>query len=280
MSIYSTDSPNFSNDLNAARFLLHEATSIFAETNIVFAVLGGWTPYLLCPGPIPHPGTFDVDILLPDKCSRNDVKNAVAVFESNGYVVGAKNLFQLYRLLHVDSKPTIFHVDFLHRFYAPDQEDFTINWGGVESIAGPASDLVLEYGENRTLCVDLLTKAETPTRKQLIFPSEAAFIAMKARSMSSPKRVRDPFDVYITITQSADLPQLLADCKRLLHDQSIFRASWAALKQHVAHEESVRRIVGWLQKQAPNKFTNEDDTQQIVKDDLMDFIQKVEHEHG
>lgn len=276
MGFYQADVSDFSSEEKGARFLLHEASSILAETGLTFAIVGGWTPFLLCPGSIPHPGTFDVDVLLQDCSSRESIRDAAAVFESYGYLLGAKNFFQLHRLISIRGTVRIFHVDFLHRLYAPDQEDLTIDWGGLMSIAGPGSDLVFNANEKRNRLVELVTKAETPTRKQLTFPTEAAFIAMKARSMTSSKRIRDPFDIFLTIRQSEDRHALQNECIRLFNTQPVFKKSWEVLSENILKRLMLDRVVCVVKKQAPDEFGTDAKAYEEVEGTLRSFLKAVE----
>jgi hypothetical protein len=101
----------YSNEQDAARGILGEAVKIINQSEIDYVILGGWIPYLF------------VDLLLNDKTTKDQMEKAADLFKANGYHFAAKNKFQLHKLLNVAGEQIIFHVDFLHRKYAPDQED-------------------------------------------------------------------------------------------------------------------------------------------------------------
>jgi hypothetical protein len=49
---------------SAAMGPLGEVSTLLVNQIVDFVIIGGWLPFLFNSRPIPHPGTFDVDILL------------------------------------------------------------------------------------------------------------------------------------------------------------------------------------------------------------------------
>ena len=134
----------YQTEQDGARGLLGEAVKIITECEIDYVILGGWIPYLFYSKIYPHPGSFDVDLLLNDKTTtKEQMEDAVKLFEKNDYLFSAKNKFQLHKILQINEKRILFHVDFLHRKYAPDQDEgLFIDWNPAMSIAGPGTDII------------------------------------------------------------------------------------------------------------------------------------------
>jgi hypothetical protein len=141
---------------------------------------GGWIPYLFYLSNYPHPGSFDVDLLLDDKTTKDQMEKAVEIFKTHGYHFAAKNKFQLHKLLNVAGEEIIFHVDFLHRKYAPDQEDgFFINWNKMLSIAGPGTDIIFLDNERTSESLSYELPDETVEILRTNFANEIGFICSK-----------------------------------------------------------------------------------------------------
>jgi|SRR5581483_5010600 len=100
--------------LTAARGILCDAVRIATDAGKPFVVIGGWSPFILNSGTIPHPGTHDVDLLFERAASVNELGAVVNAFLSHGYISSAKHAFQLLRLARVRDRDFVFNVDFLH----------------------------------------------------------------------------------------------------------------------------------------------------------------------
>lgn len=110
----------YQTEQDAAKGLLGEAVKIMFQSGIDFVVVGGWIPYLFYTSIYPHPGSFDVDLLLNDETTtQKQMEEAVTRFINHGYLFSAKNKFQLHRILNVAGTNILFHVDFLHRKIRP-----------------------------------------------------------------------------------------------------------------------------------------------------------------
>lgn len=229
----------------AARGMLGEASTILRQGQVKHAVMGGWVPYLFNSTPIPHPGTFDVDILIDDRLTRSEMEHAAKAFLRAGYMPGAKNMFQLYRVLQVGDQPMVFHVDFLHRRYAQPDE-ITIDWGVMQSIAGPGTDLVFEENEWTMENVDLTLPDGMEQRVSVPFGTEIALLSTKARSMGIDKRRRDAFDAFLVIGQSRDRAHLVSRTIELFPKSGVFRASMMVLFDQLRRGERQSRICEYV----------------------------------
>ena len=188
---------NYSDEQSAAAGLLAEVATVLVERSVDFVIVGGWKPLLFNSHPIRHPGTFDVDVLLNEATSRSTFDKAAAMLLASGYMRAPKNQFQLHRILTVHGEPLVYHVDFLHRKYADDTDDHIRNWGKVQSIAGPGTDIIFTEAERQLKIFD----ARLPTGNDVAIPvsfcTDAGFLSAKGRSALVPKRTRDAFDIFL-----------------------------------------------------------------------------------
>jgi hypothetical protein len=221
---------NYNNDLDAARGLLGEAASILNNQKIDFVVIGGWIPYLFNSEPISHPGTFDVDVLLNSETSRQAMNEAVDAFMKVGYLRSPKNAFQIFRILRVGTEDRVFHVDFLHRKYAEDVDDMIKDWGKIQSIAGPGTDIIFLESERRIQLLGFDLPDGTSQEIAIHFCTEVGFLSAKGRSASTKKRTRDAYDVFLVTKQSHNRRQLIERCRALMGNR-IFSFSFEELEK-------------------------------------------------
>src|SRR6266404_4930031 len=147
---------NYQDEQSAARGLLGEITQILAQQEVDFAVIGGWVPLLFNSSPIPHPGTFDVDILLNESTPKSLFEAAAGAALDVGYLRAPKNQFQLHRILTVRGESLVYHIDFLHRKYADEADDLIRNWGRFQSIAGPGTDIIVTENERAVESLEIV----------------------------------------------------------------------------------------------------------------------------
>jgi len=268
---------NFNSELEAAQSFLAEVAHIMDSTRLDFVVVGGWIPYLFNSKPIPHPGTYDVDVLLEDKVGRSELQQTIDVFLSHGYISPVKNRFQLYRILTVQNKPLAFHVDFLHRKYADSEGalplDFEVaNSNCKISIATPGTDLIFTRNERVKKNLSQILPDGQSMSLDISFASEAGFLSAKGRSIQVEKRVRDAFDVYLIIKQSTNYEKLTKRSNALLNE-GIFKLSMTKIFDSFKSGKSLDntlRVLGILQKQEgivpPSRAEICDDLNKYFKD--------------
>jgi hypothetical protein len=218
----------YEDDQSAARGLLGEAVQILTGCDVEFAVVGGWRPFLSNSEPIPHPGTFDVDVLLRETTTRRAFDAAAAAFLQSDYMRAPKNKFQAHRVLNVAGEHLVFHVDFLHRKYAPDADDLVMEWGKFQSIAGPGTDVVFIHDEVKLESVPLVLPSGIEATVTVPIATEIGILATKGRSAGSEKRLRDAFDIFLVVTQSKDRAWLVQRCRVLMRD-GLFEKSFRAI---------------------------------------------------
>jgi len=226
---------NFNSEQDAARAVLGETVKIMQQEKIDYVILGGWIPLLFHSAHLPHPGSFDVDLLLNPKTTKKMFDaNVVDKFKNLGYMLPAKNKFQLSRPLIVNGEPILFHVDLLHTNYAPyqDEDDFLVNWGQIQSISGPGTDLIFSESERFTAHLDFLLPNGIQESLSVNFANEVGFISAKGRALTSPKRKRDSYDIYMVITQSRDPKYLIEHSYSLYHSSGVFKKSVDTIKKY------------------------------------------------
>lgn len=219
----------YENDLAAARGLLGEATLVLIKQEIDFAVIGGWVPYLFNANPLSHPGTYDVDVLLNSNTSYEAMNKAIEEFMRVGYLRSPKNAFQLYRILRVDDEDRIFHVDFLHRKYAEDTDDLIKDWGKIQSIAGPGTDIIFLENERRVETLFFELPNGDSQKVNVTFCTEVGLLSAKGRSAMTKKRTRDAYDIFLVVHQSKNKQRLIERCRELLKDP-IFELSFREIR--------------------------------------------------
>lgn len=210
--------------LDASRGLLLDAVRVARKADTEFCVVGGWSPYIRNAAPIPHPGTKDVDLLFKKGAKSGELSGVIHAFLDAGYLVSAKHQFQLLRRLNVNGKPLIFNVDFLHPLETTQAAELMVDHMDLDvlecrereeglrmkSIALPASDFVFDgHVVNAVVsAVDPTTGNEEDVNVPLI--DEVGVFITKFQSVMQPKRPRDAFDIFVSLTQSADQEATLA----------------------------------------------------------------------
>jgi hypothetical protein len=241
---------NYPDEQSAALGLLGEVTSLLVNQIVDFVVIGGWLPFLFNSRPIPHPGTFDVDILLNEATSRSSFEQDAQLLLRSGYLRAPKNQFQLHRILCVRGERLVYHVDFLHRRYADDTDDLIRNWGRVQSIAGPGTDIIFTAAERMLRSVDVVLPDGKNRCVTASFCTEVGFLSAKGRSAQVPKRTRDAFDVFLVIRQSQDYDRLVARSKELMTDP-VFKLSLINLRDGFRDGRLLPQAAAHLREQAP-----------------------------
>jgi len=138
--------------------LLCDAVSLASRAGEQFAVIGGWSPFLLNSAPIKHPGTADVDLLFSEGVTPGRLRMVYELFLAEGYYPSAKHPFQLLQVIQVGSEKLAFNIDFLHPneqgqrdLFADHIElpvpltPFIRRQLKMKSIAVPASKFIFKY---------------------------------------------------------------------------------------------------------------------------------------
>jgi len=240
----------YQDELDAARGLLCETAELLNGHGIDHVIIGGWIPYLFATGPLPHPGTFDVDVLLNEQTPLAEVVAALDHLRAHGYRRAAKNRFQLFRTLTVLGEPVDFHVDFLHRKYADGQTRQIKAWGPYQSISGPGSDVVFVAGERFTASVEGLLPDGSRRAPLVHFCSEVGFLSTRGRSVGFGKRTRDSYDVFLLLRQSKNHATLTERCSTLMTNP-IFKHSMNMLNHEFREGRATDDAVGHLMELTP-----------------------------
>lgn len=228
------DSIQYASLRGAATGLLGETMQIMATSGEVFAVVGGWSPLLLNGGPIPHPGTRDVDLLFDRGAEEQALREVIQAFLSAGYLPSAKHPFQVLRPLRVGSAILLFNVDLLHpsetlepsinsdlfadhmQLEAPLSAD-TMERYAMKSIALPQAGFVFDDHRITTVPVPVILPSGEARTVDVPVIDELALLITKSNSAQRTKRERDSFDLFVAVTQARNREQL-ADLLSELQD--------------------------------------------------------------
>ncbi len=272
----------YKTEQDGARGLLGEATKIISKCNIDYVVVGGWIPDFFHTAIYPHPGSFDVDLLLNDKTTTQEqMEKAVLEFEANGYLFSAKNKFQLHKILDIAGKQIIFHVDFLHRKYAPDQDEgMFINWNPAMSIAGPGTDIIFLDNERTSKELSFELPDNSTETITVNFTSEIGFISSKGRSLDSAKRVRDSYDIFLILCQSNDYDTLLKKSYEYYHSRNYYATSIDNIYNFFTvgdkhGNNGVKNTKKYLEQYKPQLKYLPDDLDEFITTKVCGFIDKI-----
>jgi hypothetical protein len=204
--------------LTAAKGLLCDAVAVAQESGKEFVVIGGWSPYLLNSGVIPHPGTRDVDLLFERGSTVGELEEVVRAFLQHGYLTSAKHPFQLLRAVSVHDRDFVFNVDFLHsaeKFRSSELfvdhlllEDSPLLYR-YQSIVVPMSSLLFEDCGRTTTTLEHYNPDGEFISVKIPLMNELGALLTKSESMTNPKRTRDAFDVLLAIIQARNCDELL-----------------------------------------------------------------------
>lgn len=264
----------YNSEQDAAMAMLIDVGNLMNRHTIDYAVIGGWIPYLFNSKPIPHPGTFDVDIVLNTALSKEQVIKALdqMIFD-RGYLRAPKNSFQIYKKMTVLEESMIFHVDFLHRKYADDSDDLTRSWGRYQSISTVGTDVIFTEKETRNEKVTMVSSAGENISANITFASEAGFLCSKGRSVGLGKRDRDGFDIYLVITQSTDIQKLIQRSRELMSD-AVFAISMRRLNVEFQQGRStVEKAAQYLMKMRPGFSLIESESE--ISNKVLKFLSDI-----
>jgi hypothetical protein len=242
----------------AAFDLLQEVTGTLLECGVDFGVVGGWVPYLFHARRFGHPGTYDVDVLL-NAASLDDgtFDDAAQKLLSKGYLRAIKNKFQAHRIIRVSGENLLFHADFLNERNPEDELNLVGGNGMLQSIYTPAMKAVFEYEEYRT----------HPKIPGARFPSAETFIVTKALATKVKKRLRDAFDIFVTVADQ-EPSSLKVRWSQLMRD-GLFRDANETLWSSVHNGDALEKIAAVLDDLAPRLRPSQDEISA-----MFDFLAK------
>jgi hypothetical protein len=228
----------FTSELEAARFLLDESTTLLLEHSVDFVVVGGWPAYLFHSARYGHPGTFDVDLLVNSVSLEDGSFDAAsdALLERR-YLRAPKNRFQAHRILNADGEDLVFHVDFLNERDPGDSLEMISGTGKLKSIYTPAMRAVFDYGNFRT-------RPELPGVR---FPSPETYVVTKAAAAAIKKRNRDAFDIFATVSDQPS-EEFSSRWKELVRRDGLFQDANELLLQTVHEGDAIDKIFEVLRR--------------------------------
>jgi hypothetical protein len=245
----------YSNEQEAARAVLRDVCRKLLDSNVQFSVVGGWVPFLLSSTvDLKHPGTYDADILVAEaSLADGTFRASVERLLGEGYLRPAKNEFQAFRVVNVQGERRVFHADFLNPG-SPNPEDLTFVRLDEEDRLGsaytPAMDAVFKY--------DAWRSCEDPALAGVRFASEFGFIVTKAHSTTSKKRLRDLFDIFLTLRTSKD-PEALAKLWQQEAESGVVSVSEGreSLRKAMANDAAMK-YANQLFREGGSALTSED----------------------
>lgn len=266
---------NYKNEHAAAKGLLGESIKIMNESNLDYVVVGGWIPYLFYTNKkYSHPGSFDVDILLNDKIVNiKSIEKLIQNFRKHNYIFSAKNKFQLHKILKVNKEPMVFHVDFLHRKYAPDQDEgMFLDWGKMTSIAGPGMDIIFDRNERITHTISCILPNGIKENVIVNFASEIGFITSKGRSLNNPKRTRDSYDLFLIMKDANS--ELLAKSKYYYKNYGIYKISIDNILDFFKKGNGFLNTTKYIEKYS-DQNTKDTIAKKLINDTVINFLNKT-----
>jgi hypothetical protein len=212
--------------------LLCDAVRLASSSGESFAVIGGWSPFLLNSTPIGHPGTADVDLLFAEGVTPGRLKHAYELFLAAGYHPSAKHPFQLIQLMQVGAEKLAFNIDILHpneqarRDLFADHIELPVPVTPfmqknlkMKSIAVPASRFIFKYHRTAIVSVKQINTSGQEIYTPVPVIDEAALIVTKSYSFRNPKRNRDLFDIYLAVKQCRDRPEVTSFLRKLKDEE-------------------------------------------------------------
>lgn len=205
----------------ASKGLLGETCSILNNIDMKYVIVGGWCPYLRSDKQFNHPGTRDIDILFDDNMVKQDMEKAIISLLDAGFIPSAKHSFQMLKSFplasnnpaspstHLDEM--LFNIDLLHPSETKRKGELLQDWFDLginerdldgrltvkaRSMALPSSKLLFD---NMFDMAEVEYHDRFGNLKKIKFPliNYLGLLLSKARSVSSEKRERDAFDIFL-----------------------------------------------------------------------------------
>lgn len=209
-------------DVQAVYSVLIELGQVLGAYKQKFVVVGGAVPWLLLPDARPqHIGTLDIDIALdPEALADGQYAGLVEVLEKHGYERNRDGLkgFQLRRLVTFKEEPPIaVLVDLLMPRGAKTDKNKAPLVTGLRVQGADGGHVALTHNVMHKL------KGKMPDGRlnevELLVASIPALLVMKGYALVGRDKKKDAYDIYFSIRNYKDGPELLAGgCRKLLSD--------------------------------------------------------------
>lgn len=195
--------------LDGAKQLLRESIEIIGDAVSDIIFVGGWGPYIRHTDR--HPGTRDVDLLLPEKYSKSDMAEILNRFLRYGYFVSAKHDFQLCRAIELGSQTYIYNVDLLHPIEGKMNKVDFVEIMDLDVTDGIRVKTILsiniQFGSE--IYSNELYESVTFDGNTFNVLDGTGIIISKLDSSHNKKRLRDIFDIYLSLEEKGSLEKLL-----------------------------------------------------------------------
>lgn len=244
---------SFSDLTEGCRGLLATTSTVLNQTDLRYAIAGGWVPLLTEPNhpTLKHPGTRDVDVLIMD--NEQAVRDAAKALLDAGFRPSAKHEFQLLRDARVGEFEFVFNVDLMHpqeEAKTPDTYNDIFDMGVgdaydprgsrfAKSIAFRSAAMVYEQNLFTSLQIKALDLDNVSVDVAVPLLSPAAAVMSKCESVKVVKRTRDAFDIYYLLTGNKG--------KTLARELRDFAKDYPQVKEQLAH------LKGFLEEN-PDRF--------------------------
>jgi hypothetical protein len=192
-------------------------------------------------------GCYDVDVLLNAKSLDDGTFDAAGEkLLGIGYLRAVKNKFQAHRIIRVAGEDLIFHADFLNERNLEGELNLVGGNGMIQSIYTPAMRAVFKFEGYRY----------HPGAVGARFPSVETFIVTKAMATTVRKRIRDAFDIFVTVADQE--PAILKLRWSELMADGLFRDANKALWDSVHTGDALEKIWAILDNLSPPLRPTED----------------------
>ncbi|WP_026367571.1 hypothetical protein [Bacteroides sp. 14(A)] len=272
-----------------ALVLLGESTKILNDNEMEYLIVGGWSPFLLNSGVIPHPGTRDVDILFKSGRKIGELESIIRIFLENGFLQSAKHTFQLLKPIEINGQDYVFNIDLLHpgEMHQSEPEMFVdhIDFPILEShsmkipykggtILLPNSDFFFDHFN---LKFEKEFEYQNGEKEHIEFNliNEAGLILSKIKSAFSVKRRRDAFDIFLALYQSNDYEKTISQIKEISLSHSDVLSALKEMNTPEKIEKLDDNILHWLYKidsQLGEKDWAIEELESIGRDTLVKFF--------
>jgi hypothetical protein len=193
----------------AKRLLSESITLIDDSIKDEIVIVGGWGVYLRHKEV--HPGTKDVDILLPISYTKDSVTQVLTKFLNNGFFISAKHDFQLCKAYEIGSHTYIYNVDLLHPTQGKVNKvdfiqimDLDVTVDGIR--VKPIISINIEFGD--VISSEKLFQYTEFNGQKFKVLDGAGIVISKMNSCQNKKRPRDIYDIYLSLMEPGILEKL------------------------------------------------------------------------
>jgi hypothetical protein len=194
---------------DGSKKLLNESIEIIGDAVNDIILVGGWGPYIRHSQI--HPGTSDVDLLFPATYTKEDTTAILQKFLSQGYYISAKHDFQLCRAFQIGQQTYIYNVDLLHPTDGKVNKVDFVEIMDLDVTNGIRVKTMLsvniQYGEE-IYSNELYSVVEFENQKFKVLDG-AGMVISKLNSCHNKKRLRDIFDIYLSLSEKGTRDKLI-----------------------------------------------------------------------